>query len=292
MNIKIKNNCKVLNQKIKLGILFLIIFFFSISTGIVTHAQATSDFLSDVKTGLDVASHSGITTQLAKIKSEDYKSSWDEFGTNIIVDGEASPSLIEHSLTADIVNDLQAQLSYDQADEQYLKLRNTTPEEVMNSENDDGNDLLLQDYFEPHPSLEANSDVNPSALDIPVATDTLDAIFTPDISTEIYTASGTSVIAEASTTIENISREASLTPQENFLPPEGDWTPADINVLKSILNTDNQESNDSTSQTQDNNSTDSSSSTDIQTSINTNSSSDSASSTNTESVSSSNESTH
>lgn len=205
---------KTTNKKIKKHIFIFFIISGYANLVFYSHAQSTSDFSKDIQNGLAETFRSKISNLLSTIKSQDNKSSWDEFGINTLVNGESSPAMIHNEITADIINDLSTQLSYDQTEEQYLKLRNSTPEEIIATEGDGGNDLLPEDYVEPHPSLDANPDANPSALDVPIATDTLEALFTPSEST------------------------STSTYKDNLVPPEGNWTLDDINTFKAILNID------------------------------------------------------
>lgn len=175
-------------------------------------AEIASDFSSDVHKGLSSGAQDPI---LASIRTYDYKTSWDEFGTNVLVDGTRTPGEIEKDLHDDIVNSLQAELSYNQKDENYLQLRHSSPEEIVALEGDGGGDLLPQDAIDPNPSLDANPDVNPSALDMPAsAVDLSSALLTPEV--------------------EAASDTASMLP-DNLVPPEGGWEPAAINLFETIL---------------------------------------------------------
>ena len=179
------------------------------------HGATLSDFSADVQTG--VLSAKG-NDAVVSIKAQDYKTSWDEFGTNILSDGAQPPAEIQKDLVEDITHDLQMQVAYDQKDAQYLEQRQSSPEEVVAIENADGSDVLPENYIEPHPSLDANPDVNPSALD--VATSTIDIPETLD-----------------ATEVDN-----SGTLPDNLLPPGGEWKPADITVFETIVNEDTKSS--------------------------------------------------
>ncbi len=196
-------------------VLSLIVIFLSMTSMSVARAETTSDFTSDVQKGLHAG---GQGVLIASIKTQDYKTSWDEFGTNILVDGASTPAEIQKDLTDDIVNSLQTELTYNQKDEQYLRLRHSSPEEVMALEGDGSGDLLPENYIEPNPSFDANPDVNPSALDMPAAAvDTSGTFLVPDVGT---TPDTESII------------------QNDLVPPEGGWAPSELKVFETILNTD------------------------------------------------------
>lgn len=202
----------------------LVLSFALMYSGIV-YAQGAPDFTSDIEKG--VLSQNNLAAQ---IKSQDFQSSWDEFGTNILVDGSIGSSAdITASLVHDIANDLQMQLVYDQADEQYLKVRNSSPEEVIKIETEDGNDLLPENYVEPHPSLDANPDVNPSTLDMSPS-----EIETPP------TPSPSEVVP--------IIEDIPVVSPDSLLPSNGQWAPSDVSVFETILGTEKQSAEAATGQ--------------------------------------------
>ncbi len=209
----------IVQQRFEIAIglltLSLTMIFLSMTSVLVARAEIASDFTSDVQQGLRAGTQN---SAVASIKTEDYKTSWDEFGTNVLVDGAGIPTEIKKDLIEDIVNGLQTELSYNQRDEQYLRLRHSSPEEIQALEGDGSGDVLPENYFEPNPSLDANPDVNSSALDVKIsvidmsgvlATPALDVPPTPDI----------------------------------LVPPAGEWKPADISVFETILNADNPPAN-------------------------------------------------
>lgn len=198
----------------KLLAMLLVAIAFIMPRTFVLYADTANDFEVDVQEGLK----GGKSAELKNIKLEDYQSSWDEFGTNILTDGANPTAEIQKSLINDIANDLQMQITYDQKDIQYLEQRQSSPEEVVAIEGDGGNDLLPENYIEPHPSLDANPDVNPSAL---------------DVSTTTIEISETSIIPDVIPS----SDEATPLP-DNLLPTTGEWKPADITVFENILNAD------------------------------------------------------
>ncbi len=198
----------------------LIVIFLLMTSMPVARAEMASDFSSDVQKGLRAGAQSSVVTS---IKTQDYKTSWDEFGTNILVDGGSTPVEIQKSLTEDIVNSLQTELAYNQKDEQYLRLRHSSPEEILALEGDGSGDLLPENYIEPNPSLDANPDVNPSALDMPASAIDISAIpIAPDIGLTVGSTPNTEPIL-----------------QGDLVPPEGEWSPSEIKVFEAILNTEN-----------------------------------------------------
>ena len=181
----------------------------------IARAETASDFTSDVQRGIRAGVQSSV---VINIKTQDYKTSWDEFGTNILIDGASTPAEIQRNLTEDIVNGLQTELTYNQKDEQYLRLRHSSPEEILALEGDGGNDLLPKDSIDPNPSLDANPEVNPSALDIPAsAVDTSDTPAAPDVGS---------------------TPDTEMIIPDNLVPPEGEWKPSEVKVFETILNTD------------------------------------------------------
>jgi hypothetical protein len=200
----------------------LIVVFLLMTNMSIARAETISDFASDVQKGLRRGAQSSVVTN---IKAQDYKTSWDEFGTNILVDGASMPAEIQKSLTEDIISSLQTELTYNQKDEQYLLLRHSSPEEIQALEGDGSGDLLPDNYIEPNPSLDANPDVNPSALDTLASTVDISAIpLAPDV--------------------ESTSNTEPIIP-DVLVPPDGEWNPSEINVFEAILNTENQNTNTS-----------------------------------------------
>jgi hypothetical protein len=189
----------------------IVVLFLSAASGPAAHAAAASDFTSDVHRDLNAMKQNRLQGAALAIAAQDYQSSWDEFGSNILIDGTKASA--ERSLLDDILKDLRVQLAYNQKDERYLRLRHSSPEEILLLEGDGSGDLLPENYVEPHPSLDANPDANPSALDMPV-----DAI---------YTSGDTMLLDDV------------LAIPDSLIPPGGEWKPADITVFEAILNTAN-----------------------------------------------------
>ncbi|GEM_PF-4932234 len=197
-------------------VLSLIVIFLLMMSMSIARAEMASDFASDVQNGLRAGAQSSLVTS---IEAQDYKTSWDEFGTNILVNGTSTPAEIQKSLTEDILNSLQTELAYNQKDEQYLRLRHSLPEEILALEGDGSGDLLPDNYIEPNPSLDANPDINPSALDMPVSAADMPAmLIAPDV--------------------KSIPNTEPILP-DNLVPPEGEWSPSEIKVFEAILNTEN-----------------------------------------------------
>lgn len=205
-------------QRITAGLILPLITIFLLTAVISpVHAETSSDFTSDVQIGLTAAVRTDLQSAILDVKAEDYQSSWDEFGTNILADGSHLSEDIQKELTDDIVNDLRTHLAYDQKDAQYLQLIHSSPEEVIVAEGDGGNDLSPDNYVDPNPSLEANPSANPSVLDMPTsAIDTIDVSTVPDTTTP----------------------ENTLTSPDTLVPVEGTWKPDDITVFENVLNAD------------------------------------------------------
>lgn len=180
----------------------------------VARAEAPSDFNADVQKGRSAGLQSAM---VANIQNQDYKTSWDEFGTNVLVDGAGTSAQIQKDLTDDIANSIQAELIYNQRDRRYLQLLHSSPEDVQAVQGDGNGDLLPANYIDPSPSLDANPGVNQSALDMPAsAVDTF--------STSLFLDSDSAAFTE-------------LAPENSLVPPEGDWKPADVAVFETILST-------------------------------------------------------
>lgn len=205
-------------QRITAGLIPSLITIFLLTAVISpVHAETSSDFTSDVQIGLTAAVRNDLQSAILDVKAEDYQSSWDEFGINILVDGSHASEDIKKGLTDDILDDLRAHLAYDQKDARYLQLIHSSPEEVIATENDGGNDLSPDNYVDPNPSLETNPSANPSVLDMPTsATDTIDVSTAPDATTP----------------------ENTLTLPDTLVPVEGTWKPDDITVFENVLNAD------------------------------------------------------
>lgn len=187
----------------------IVALFLGTFSAFTAYSAKLSDFSADVQAGVLSAPQNSTASS---IKSQEYKTSWDEFGTNILSDGAQPAAEIQKDLIEDITHDLQMQVAYDQKDAQYLDQRQSSPEEIVALESADGSDVLPENYFEPHPSLDANPDVNPSALD--VATTTIDI---PD-------------------TMDPATTDTTIILPDNLLPPDGEWKPADITVFENIVN--------------------------------------------------------
>lgn len=194
-------------------VLSLMAVFLSAASVPPARADTTSDFMSDVQRGLNTGAQSSV---VLGIKAQDYQTSWDEFGTNILIDGASAPAEIEKGLHDDVVSSLQTELMYNQKDEEYLRLKHSSPEELQVAEGNGGDDLLPENYIDPHPSLDANPEVNPSMLDMPASV------------------ADVPLIPEAQSTP---GTDPNL--PDNLAPQGTDWKPAEIKVFETILNTDN-----------------------------------------------------
>lgn len=141
---------------------------------IATAATSTSyvDFTTAVQAGVQVlAANSIAQTEQQQIKSQDYKSTWDEFGINVMVDGATPVADVNNQVVSDIAQSTAISQNYNQQEADYLQGQQITPEQVQASEQSVGIDLPPTEQIDTHPSIGANPDVNISPADVPVPED-------------------------------------------------------------------------------------------------------------------------
>lgn len=133
-------------------------------------AAPASDFEAAVQAGLQsLSANSALRSRQQEIQNQDYKSTWDEFGVNAMVDGAASFDEINNQIMSDISQSAQAAQNYNQQEANYLQMRQITPEQVQSIEQTEGIDLPPQLQFDPNPSINENPEVNISSADVPVS---------------------------------------------------------------------------------------------------------------------------
>ncbi len=124
-------------------------------------AASVTDFTDDLlHTDTHTQSHGAQDSVLANIRDGEYRSAWDEFGTSPIVDGTVSAPEVTRQISTDIASDVERQVGFYEQEMRSLSDQHLTPEEAQEIEGTGSNDLLPEDYIEPHPSLDANPDVN------------------------------------------------------------------------------------------------------------------------------------
>lgn len=173
-----------------------------------TQAASLSDFAAAVQAGLrNLATNPATVSQQQQIQNQDYKSTWDEFGVNTLVDGSVPPTQVQNQIAQDIVQSVETAQNYDQQEANYLQEAQVTPEQVQATENSVGVDLLSDQLINPNPSVDANPDVITS----PVDTLTQDnGENSASSSGNINESTTTNEIISTSTTEINSSTEATL----------------------------------------------------------------------------------
>lgn len=127
---------------------------------------STSDFATAVQAGLQSSTiNQTAQSQQQEIQNQDYKSTWDEFGTNVLIDGTTPPAEVDRKITQDVVQAIQTEENYDREEANNLEAAHLTPEEVQSIEESTGSDVPPGESIIPSPSLEANPDVNISSVE-------------------------------------------------------------------------------------------------------------------------------
>lgn len=124
---------------------------------------SASDFETAIQAGLhSLAINPGARLGQQQIQSQDYKSTWDEFGISMLIDGTTPPAEVDRKIIEDIIQAVQTETNYNQQETKYLGNIQITPEEIQVMEESGGSDVPPGEFIDPNPSVEANPDVNMS----------------------------------------------------------------------------------------------------------------------------------
>lgn len=198
----------------------------------IVHAES-SDYANDIQRALLTAKQSPMRDVASAISVQDFKSSWDEFGINVLVDGVLPSEEVQKHLTEDIAKDIAIQLSYNKREEQYLQSEKTTPEEIQKAEDESGNDELPENAIDPHPSLDANPEVNLSATDLSEASS--NAL---SDGSEAATSSPESVNATELDAPGLPPKNDPGASSDSSTQTETSWGPTETTILEAIINKD------------------------------------------------------
>ena len=131
-----------------------------------TQETSVPDFTTAVQAGLQsLATNPIAQSQQQDILNQDYKSSWDEFGINTLVDGNMSPAEINDLIGQDIIKSIETAQNYNQQEANYFQDTQITPEQIQDIEGSTGADVLPSESFDPNPSVEMNPNINTSPSD-------------------------------------------------------------------------------------------------------------------------------
>ncbi len=131
-----------------------------------TQTTSMPDFATAVQAGLQsLATNPIAQSQQQEILNQDYKSSWDEFGINTLVDGNMPPTEINDLIGQDIIKSIETAQNYNQQEANYFQDTQITPEQIQDIEGSTGADVLPNESFDPNPSVGMNPDINTSPSD-------------------------------------------------------------------------------------------------------------------------------
>lgn len=123
-----------------------------------------NDFNGDVQIGLqNLTINSTAHAQRKELRNQDYISAWDEFGTNVLIDGTTTPAEVVRGINQDLIQAVQIETNYDQQETKYLEDIKIAPEEIQTMEESGGSDIPPGEFIDPSPSAEANPDASMSA---------------------------------------------------------------------------------------------------------------------------------
>lgn len=186
------------------GILILVIitglFFAQHSLGQTqTIPTSTSDFAIAVQAGLRAVEINSVAqSQQQEIKNQDYKSAWDEFGVNKLVDGNMPPDQVQNQIAQDIIQSVETAQNYNQQEADYLQATQNTPEQVQAAENSVGVDLPPDQTIDANPSIDANPGVSISPADTQTQENIAGNTFSSDTGFGNKSTSTDKIIAETS----------------------------------------------------------------------------------------------
>jgi len=198
-----------------------------------TQVVLSSDFTTAVQAGLQsLATNPGTQSQQQEIQNQDYKSTWDEFGTNALIDGTTPPFEVDRKITQDIIQTIQTESNYNQQETQYLENAQVTPEEIQVMEESGGSDVPPGEFIDPNPSAEANPDVSMFATEDQgqnnnggesTSTENTSTTETTSLSSETNTST-----SEASTSSDETIFDAILQGEQTLVNPSSEPTPLPI----------------------------------------------------------------
>lgn len=130
----------------------------------VAHADTVSDFSADVARAVqDSSSHASSAEVRSQLATGEYKTTWDEFGVNVLVDGASPSPVVDAAIAHDITQTVAAEAQYAKTEAQQIQASKSTPEEVVSVEQAVGVDVPIGEAVSANPSLAANPDVSPTA---------------------------------------------------------------------------------------------------------------------------------
>lgn len=97
------------------------------------------------------------------VAAEDYRTTWDEFGTNALVDGALPVPEIKAAIVEDAVNDVATEQAYDRQEAANLEASGASPQEMQAIEQKVGIDVPSDELPDPNPSIDHNPDAVPDA---------------------------------------------------------------------------------------------------------------------------------
>lgn len=196
-------------------------------------SSVISDFERDIAQNKNNTS-SASSSVIEAIRNGDFKTSWDEGGVNILVDGAAEISKTMETISEDIASGKQSAEAYVNAENQYLQDTSSTPAEVTQIETGAGDDIQSNDAQNQFAPATSTEEVSPT--EFPMTKES--------VSPETETAA-TSSPPEETTSTSGRADEPVITAPEIVLP-EGTTTEQDKNSEATsspdLMQTNSQES--------------------------------------------------
>lgn len=196
-------------------------------TGQVGESGTASDFNNDVQLGVQNLVLNPIAqVQQKEIGSQDYKSTWDEFGTNVLIDGTTPPAEVDRKIIEDTIQAVQIEETYNQQEVQYLENTHLTPEEIQAMEESGGSDVPPGEFIDPNPSAESNPDVSVSASEDQGQNNVEESTTTETSAFQATSTPGTDAFTpELSTSSEETIFDAILQGEQTLVNPGPESTP-------------------------------------------------------------------
>lgn len=196
-------------------------------TGQVGESGTANDFNNDVRLGMqNLAVNPAAQVQQKEIGSQDYKSTWDEFGTNVLIDGTTPPAEVDRKITEDTIQAVQIEETYNQQEVQYLENAHVAPEEIQAMEESGGSDVPPGEFIDPNPSAESNPDVSVSASEDQGQNNVEESTTTETSTFQATSTSGADVFTpELSTSSEETIFDAILQGEQTLVNPSPEPTP-------------------------------------------------------------------
>lgn len=128
-------------------------------------APSLSDFKNDIAAATqNLASSAPAQAQQKIILDQDYKSAWDAFGINPLIDGNLPAAQVNNQIAQDIIQSVETSQNYNQEEANYLQETQTTPEQIQSVERATGVDLPPGQSVDAHPSIDANPEADFSSV--------------------------------------------------------------------------------------------------------------------------------